>query len=195
MTQVTVVARADLEKLKAVDSCTISNAIESLDVRPRNDDFLSGGIQCQFPKFPPLGGYAPTAPIRSASPPMSRRCYYHRGTAGAVRHVPAVEALGFQWYLRRTSASHSYAHIIEFGEPLDIDGLQILSGDLLHGDLHGAIIFPLAIPSEIPETASRICREERKLNEFCGFAHFSLQELSQPIQGMSPNCDLPWRRS
>jgi 4-hydroxy-4-methyl-2-oxoglutarate aldolase len=116
-------------------------------------------------------------------------------TNGAVRDLPAVEALGFQVYARHTSVSHSYAHIIEFGEPVEIDGLKISSGDLLHGDRHGTIIIPLAIASEIPETASRIHREERELIEFWGSGHFSLQELSQRIQGMSPNCDLPWRRS
>ena len=83
---------------------------------------------------------------------------------------------------------------IEFGEPAEIEGLKISSGDLLHGDRHGAIIIPLAIASEIPEAASLIRAEERELIEFCGSAHFSLQELSQRMQGMSPNCDLPWPR-
>ena len=236
-----VVSPVDLEKLKALDTCTISNAIERLNVRPRNEGFLSGDIRCQFPQFPPMVGYAATARIRTASPPMSQRCYYDRmdwwnylaslpeprvmvlqdtdsqpgvgafvgeihaaiGTAlncagcvtnGAVRDLPAVEALGFQVYARHTSVSHSYAHIIEFGEPVEIDGLKISSGDLLHGDRHGAIIIPLAIASEIPETASRIRREEGELIEFCGSANFSLQELSQRMQGMSPNCDLHWRR-
>ncbi len=237
----TSVSTADLEKLRALDTCTISNAIERLNVRPRNEGFLSGDIRCQFPKFPPMMGYAATARIRTASPPMSQRCYYDRmdwwnylaslpkprvmvlqdadhqpgvgafvgeihaaiGTAlscvgcitnGAVRDLPAVEALGFQVYARHTSVSHAYAHIIEFGEPAEIDGLKISSGDLLHGDRHGAIIIPLAIAPEIPETASRIRAEERELIEFCGSANFSLQELSQCMQGMSPNCDLPWRR-
>ena len=241
MTHATVVSSADLEKLKNFDSCTISNAIERFNVRPRNEGFMSGDIRCQFPDFPPMVGYAATARVRTASPPMSQRCYYDRmdwwnyvaslpeprvmvlqdadhqpgvgafvgeihaaiGTAlncagcvtnGAVRDLPAVQALGFQVYARHTSVSHSYAHIIEFGEPAEIEGLKISSGDLLHGDRHGAIIIPLAIASEIPETASLIRAEERELIEFCGSAHFSLQELSQRMQGMSPNCDLPWPR-
>jgi 4-hydroxy-4-methyl-2-oxoglutarate aldolase len=235
-----MVSPADLEKLRAIDTCTISNAIERLNVRPRNEGFMSGDIRCQFPKFAPMLGYAATARIRTASPPMSQRCYYDRmdwwnyvaslpeprvmvlqdadhqpgvgafvgeihaaiGTAlkcagcitnGAVRDLPAVEALGFQVYARHTSVSHSYAHIIEFGEPAEIDGLKILSGDLLHGDRHGAIIIPLAIASKIPAAASEILHEERELIEFCGSSHFSLQELSERMQGMSPHCDLPWR--
>ncbi len=51
-------------------------------------------------------------------------------TNGAVRDLPAVEAMGFQLYARHTSVSHAYAHITEFGQPVEIDGLKISSGDL-----------------------------------------------------------------
>jgi hypothetical protein len=76
--QSTVLSSADLEKLKAFDSCTISNAIERLNVRLRNEGFLSGHTLPLSPKFPPMVGYAATARIRTASPPMSQRCYYDR---------------------------------------------------------------------------------------------------------------------
>ena len=189
MTQPTVVSSADLEKLKAFDSCTVSNAIERLDVRLRNEGFVSGAARCRFPRLPPMVGYAATARIRTASPPMSHRCYYDRMdwwnyvaslpeprvmvlqdadhkpglgafvgeihaaigvalncvgcvTNGAVRDLPAVEALGFQLYAGHTSVSHAYAHIIEFGEPVEIGGLKISSGDLLHGDRHGVLTIP-----------------------------------------------------
>jgi len=231
----------DLEKLKAFDSCTISNAIERLNVRPRNEGFVSGEIRCQFPKLPPVVGYAATARIRTASPPMSHRCYYDRMdwwnyvaslpgpkimvlqdadhqpgvgafvgeihaaiglalncvgcvTNGAVRDLPAVEALGFQLYASRTSVSHAYAHIIEFGQPVEIESLKIVSGDLLHGDRHGVIAIPPSIAAQVPGVASAVGRDERELIEFCGSAHFSLQELSKRMQGMSPNCELPWQR-
>jgi 4-hydroxy-4-methyl-2-oxoglutarate aldolase len=64
-------------------------------------------------------------------------------TNGAVRDLPAVEAMGFQMYASHTSVSHAYAHIIEFGEPVEIDSLKISSGDLLHGDRHGVVHIPL----------------------------------------------------
>ena len=78
MTNPNLLASVDLEKLKEFDSCTISNAIERLGVRPRNEGFLSGVARCRFPKFSPMVGYAATARIRTASVPMSRRCYYDR---------------------------------------------------------------------------------------------------------------------
>jgi regulator of RNase E activity RraA len=240
MSQQTVCSTADLEKLKAFDSCTISNAIERLNVRLRNEGFLSGRARCRFPEFPPMVGYAATARVRTASPPMAHRCYYDRMdwwkyvasvpaprvivlrdadpdpglgafvgeihaviahalncvgciTNGAVRDLPAVEALGFQLYSRRASVSHAYAHIIEFGEPVEVDGLQISSGDLLHGDLHGVVNIPLSIAAELPLEASKIRDEERELIQYCRSPRFSLQELAEKLQNMNLSCDLPWR--
>lgn len=236
----TICSPVDLEKLKAFDSCTISNAIERLNVRLRNEGFLSGPSRCRFPSLPPMVGYAATARIRTSGPPMSHRCYYDRmdwwhyvaslpeprilvlqdtdrqpafgafvgeihaaiGSAlncvgcitnGAVRDLPAVEAMGFQLYARRVSVSHAYAHIAEFGEPVEIDGLKISSGDLLHGDRHGVVSIPLSIAAELPAEAAKLLSEEHELVEFCRSPDFSLRELAERIQRMNVSCDLPWR--
>jgi regulator of RNase E activity RraA len=76
---------------------------------------------------------------------------------------------------------------------VEIDGLKVLSGDLLHGDRHGVVTIPQSIAAQIPETASTILRQERALIEFCHSARFSLRELEEQMKGISPNCDLPWR--
>src|SRR5579863_4691443 len=236
----TVISFGDLEKLKEFDSCTISNAIERLNVRLRNEGFLSGVARCRFPRLPPMAGYAATARIRTASPPMSHRCYYDRMdwwnyvaslpeprimvlqdadhiaglgafvgeihaaiglalncvgcvTNGAVRNLPAVETMGFQMYANHTSVSHAYAHIVEFGEPVEINSLKISSGDLLHGDRHGVVNIPLSIANQVPRVAAKINADELALIEFCRSPSFSLQELAERIQNMNLSCDLPWR--
>lgn len=240
MSDLTVLSSVDLETLKSFDSCTISNAIERLNVRPRNEGFLSGTARCQFPRLPPMVGFAATARIRSSAPPMSQRCYYDRMdwwhyvdslpeprvlvlqdsdqqpglgafvgeihaaigialhcmgcvTNGAVRHLPEVEAMGFQLYAHHVSVSHAYAHIVEFGEPVEIDDLQISSGDLLHGDCNGVVNVPLSVAAEVLLEASRIRQQEQELVQFCQSPDFSLSELSQRIQNMNLSCDLPWR--
>jgi len=240
MNRKTVDSSVNLEKLKALDSCTVSNAIERLNIRLRNEGFLSGVARCRFPNLPPMVGYAATARIRTSAPPMSRRCYYDRMdwwhyvasmpeprvlvlqdadhqpalgafvgeihaaigvalkcvgcvTNGAVRDLPEVEAMRFQMFARRTSVSHAYAHIVEFGEPVEIDGLKISSGDLLHGDRHGVVSIPSSIASDLAEEAAKIHAEERELIEFCRSSHFSLEELAERIKNMNVDCDSPWR--
>ena len=114
-------------------------------------------------------------------------------TNGAVRDLPPVEALGFQMYAQHTSVSHAYAHIIEFGEPVEIGGLKISSGDLLHGDRHGVLTIPLSIASEVPIEAAKIRQEERELIQFCRSPEFSLRELKERIQNMNSSCNVPRR--
>jgi 4-hydroxy-4-methyl-2-oxoglutarate aldolase len=116
-------------------------------------------------------------------------------TNGAVRDLPAVEAMGFQMYARRTSVSHAYAHITEFGEPVEIGGLKISSGDLLHGDRHGVVNVPLSLAADVAEEAAKIHEEECELVAFCRSSRFSLRELSERIRTMNTRCDLPWRES
>jgi regulator of RNase E activity RraA len=89
--------------------------------------------------------------------------------------------------------SHSYAHIIDFSEPIEIGGLKIRSGDLLHGDRHGVLNIPLEIAAKIPEEASRVLAEERELTEFCRSSEFSLEGLEKRLRQAPGNCDLPWR--
>jgi regulator of RNase E activity RraA len=114
-------------------------------------------------------------------------------TNGAVRDLPAVEAMGFQTYASHTSVSHAYAHVADFGEPVEIDSLKISSGDLLHGDRHGIVSIPLSIAAEVSLEASKIKEQEQELIQFCRSPGFSLQELSERIQNMNTNCDLPRR--
>jgi 4-hydroxy-4-methyl-2-oxoglutarate aldolase len=66
------------QKLKTLDTCTMSNAIERLHVRLRNEGFVAGALHCRFRNLEPMLGYAVTGRIRSASAPMSARCYYDR---------------------------------------------------------------------------------------------------------------------
>jgi len=229
----------DLEKLRAIDTCTVSNAIERLNVRLRNEGFVNGAAHCQFPDLGPMVGYAATGRIRTAAPPMTQRCYYDRMdwwtyvasmpeprimvlqdadpmpgfgafvgeihasighalncigciTNGAARDLPAVEAMGFHLFAGCVAPSHSYAHIIEFGEPVEIGGLKIQSGDLLHGDRHGIVAVPLDAAADVPAQAAAILREERELRRYCDSAQFSLEGLGERISNKGADCDEPW---
>src|SRR5260370_40607689 len=68
----------DLDRIRALDTCTVSNAIEGLNVRLRNEGFTSGALRCRFPNFEPMLGYAVTGRVKRSSPPMTGSCYYER---------------------------------------------------------------------------------------------------------------------
>ncbi len=56
---------AVLEALRRYDSPTLSNAIETFDVRPRDVGFASHEVRCMFPDLGVMVGYAATAAIRA----------------------------------------------------------------------------------------------------------------------------------
>lgn len=56
---------AVLAALARYDSPTICNAIETFDVRPRDEGYMSHEIQCRFPDLGVMVGYAATGTIRS----------------------------------------------------------------------------------------------------------------------------------
>jgi regulator of RNase E activity RraA len=99
-------------------------------------------------------------------------------TNGAVRDVPGIEALGFQLFAGGVSVSHAYAHVVEFGQPVEIGGLQISSGDLLHGDLHGVQQIPIEAARDLPRLADQVLSDDRELFNLTERKDFSVDMLS-----------------
>lgn len=102
-------------------------------------------------------------------------------TNGAVRDLPAAEKLGFNLFAGSISVSHAYLHIVEFGTPVEIGGLKIQSGDLLHGDLHGVQTIPSDIAGKIPLEAAEIIAREQELIALCQSGDFSVEKLRAAI--------------
>jgi 4-hydroxy-4-methyl-2-oxoglutarate aldolase len=225
-----VLSKVEFERLQRLDTCTVSNAIDRLKIRLRNEgSMLGSAVHCQFPNLGPMLGYAATGQIRSTSAPVTGRAYHENMnwwryvasvpeprilvlqdvdpipgagalvgelhalialglncvgyvTNGSVRDLPAVEALGFHLFAGSVAVSHMYAHVSEYGEPIEIGGMKIESGDLLHGDRHGVHSIPLSIASEVPKMVTQMLSEERDLRDFCRSPRFSLEGLDRKLQ-------------
>jgi 4-hydroxy-4-methyl-2-oxoglutarate aldolase len=67
-TKQALLAAAQLEALRKIDSPTIANAIEAFDVRDRTDGYTSLELRCMFPELQPVIGYAVTCTVDSTSP-------------------------------------------------------------------------------------------------------------------------------
>jgi regulator of RNase E activity RraA len=222
----TIISEETLVALRSIDSCAVANAIETFDVRLRNEGFTGNGLRSRFVEMPPMVGYAATIRVRASAPPARGRTYLDRTdwwkylqswpvphviviedmdahpgcgafvgevhaailkalgcvgavTNGAVRDLPAIRATGFSLFSRHLSVSHAYVHVVEFGTPVDVAGLRIRPGDLLHGDLHGLIRVPLAIAEEIPAAVDRLRERERRIIDYCHHPAFSVSGLRE----------------
>jgi regulator of RNase E activity RraA len=67
-----------VDAFRRLDTCRVSNAIETLECRLRNEGFADGSVRAQFDDLPPVIGRAVTARIRSSSPPPVGHVYHDR---------------------------------------------------------------------------------------------------------------------
>jgi 4-hydroxy-4-methyl-2-oxoglutarate aldolase len=66
-----------MEQLRRFSTCLIASAIERFQVRLPNTGFSDSSIRCMFDDLPPIVGYAVTARIRTADPPMEGGGYIY----------------------------------------------------------------------------------------------------------------------
>lgn len=107
-------------------------------------------------------------------------------TNGAVRDLMQAEARGFQLFAGNVTVSHAYTHVVAIGQTVNIDGLAIYPGDLLHGDVHGVVRVPARIAAEVPAVAGRMAAEEKEIVHYCRRDDFSLEGLRELLRRQSP---------
>jgi 4-hydroxy-4-methyl-2-oxoglutarate aldolase len=66
-----------IDELRRLDTCMVSNAIETFDCRLRNEGFADGRIRAIFDDVPVVG-HAVTARIHCSAPPAVGHTYYDR---------------------------------------------------------------------------------------------------------------------
>lgn len=82
-----------LETLRNISTCSISNAIETFNIRPRNQGFTSPRIRCMFPQLGGMIGYAVTAVIAANIPPSPRMNVSRVDWVDEILKVPAPRVL------------------------------------------------------------------------------------------------------
>ena len=103
-------------------------------------------------------------------------------TNGAMRDLPAAAAAGFHLFAGNVTVSHAYVHIVEFGGPVEVGGLSVHSGDLMHGDLHGVQSIPLDLAGRVPAAAATIAAKHRAIIDVCHSPEFSLEKLREAVR-------------
>jgi regulator of RNase E activity RraA len=98
-------------------------------------------------------------------------------TNGSLRDIPAAQRAAFHYFAGSVAVSHGYVHIVDFGQPVEIGGLTIDSGSLLHGDLHGVQSVPLAIAAQLPAVAAALRAREQALIALCRSPGFTIAKL------------------
>ena len=105
-------------------------------------------------------------------------------TDGCPRDLDEVRELGFQLFGLNPCVSHAYVRLVDFGKPIQIAGVEVRPGDLIHADKHGVCIIPLEIAPRLAEACAEVERMERPLLELCRSEEFDLEEYIRRRAGM-----------
>jgi regulator of RNase E activity RraA len=100
-------------------------------------------------------------------------------TDGAVRDLDEARGMGFHFFAAGPSVSHAYVRVETVGEPVEIGGLVVAPGDLLHADQHGVLKIPLEIAHEVPAAADRVIETEQTLLRWVRSDEFDPDRLAE----------------
>lgn len=97
-------------------------------------------------------------------------------TDGGVRDLNEI-APGFQMLAGRVIPSHAFVHAVDFGRPVNVAGMRVNDGDLIHADLHGAVVIPREAAAKVKAAAEQIVRRERVIIEAARQPGFNIEKL------------------
>jgi regulator of RNase E activity RraA len=99
-----------------------------------------------------------------------------------VRDLPEVRAMGFQYFARGTVVSHASFRIVRTGVPVNICGLAVRCGDLLHGDENGLVSVPPGHEQELVAAVDQIRDRERHIMNWVRSEKFSLDDFHGVVE-------------
>jgi len=94
-------------------------------------------------------------------------------TDGALRDLDEVRALGFHYFMRYPVVSHANFEIATVGEPVELDGQPVETGDLVHGDVNGIVLIPWEVLDKLPAAVETV-----RTNEAGDMAYIESVEFS-----------------
>jgi regulator of RNase E activity RraA len=83
-------------------------------------------------------------------------------TDGSIRDIPMI-APGFQMLAGAIVPSHAYVHVVDFGLDVEVAGMPVKSGDLIHADRHGAVVVPMDKIDAMQAAADKLAATEARI--------------------------------
>jgi regulator of RNase E activity RraA len=102
-------------------------------------------------------------------------------TNGSYRDIDAW-AHGFQIIGGRVGPSHAHVHMVDFGKPVNVFGMQVGHDDVVHADLHGAVVVPAEAVKKLPAAIELISRREKVILDVCRDPGFTVAKLRDAIR-------------
>ena len=102
-------------------------------------------------------------------------------TNGAFRDCDML-ALGFQVIGGRIGPSHAHVHLVDFGGPVNVLGMNAGHDDVIHADFHGAVVIPAEAVRRLPDAIDLVGRRERVILDLCADPGFTPARLREAVR-------------
>ena len=102
-------------------------------------------------------------------------------TNGSFRDLSAW-AQGFQMIGGRVGPSHAHVHMVDYGKPVNVFGMQVGHDDVVHADYHGAVVIPAEAVRKLPAAIDLIMRRERVILDVCAAPGFTPAKLREALR-------------
>lgn len=101
-------------------------------------------------------------------------------TNGSVRDLTDL-APGFQIIAGKVGPSHAHVHVVEFGGQINVNGMTVVDGDLIHADQHGAVVVPVAAAKALPDAVAKVASREKVILDACKAPGFDIDALKRAM--------------
>lgn len=105
-------------------------------------------------------------------------------TNGSVRDLPDSQSR-FQMLAGMVNPSHAFVSVVDWGVPVNLHGMDVIDQDLVHADLHGAVVIPQADTAAVVEEAARIMAKERIVIDAAQQPGFNMDKLREAWKGQT----------
>jgi hypothetical protein len=101
-------------------------------------------------------------------------------TNGSFRDT-AMLAPGFQIVGGKVGPSHAHVHMVSFGQPVNVFGMNCAHDDVIHADAHGAVVIPADAVKKLPDAIDLIARREKVILDICADPEFTPAKLRAAV--------------
>ena len=81
-------------------------------------------------------------------------------TNGSMRDLDAMDTR-FQCLAASLCPSHAWVQVVDFGKPVDVLGMNVKDGKVVHADKHGAVVIPANLLHKLPAAIDLMARREK----------------------------------
>jgi regulator of RNase E activity RraA len=103
-------------------------------------------------------------------------------TNGCIRDIPMIPP-GFQMLAGSIAPSHAYVHMVEYGCDVNVHGMAVKSGDLIHADRHGAVVVPADKVAAMKTANAGLSEREAKIIKAARAPDMTVEKLKAAIKG------------